>query len=426
MKRTFTVFLSLLISLILLSDRLPAQGRRCHWGSSYIKATLNLTVEQNQYHFRAKRISTEQHEGSRTTVFEVTGIIKSPNDKGIGVGRQMKIWELTVPRVTGNLVRDTELADSRQPGSAVIMVSNSGFPENASVLCEVDERVEAYLNATAAALKGITDDKARIAVFVPYLESECEVVASDALTEVVSNGYEGLSAVRDKLPRELIIQRTANPNAFPSQLGNYGVLAGLCGTTEDAALLEARIVILDAAYRHGIEGVMAGYLMIRGESGLTVLEDAKLRSRTAMTTDGEEVRLQFSEIYALMQALRFIWENAPDRIPKERLRESMRLLLDIPEISDLAIRDLGRWKDWSLHDRLMLIYDDEEVVFPATRRAIVKYLLLSSREKGDVSSDGQTTRPAHAIKADELLKRLETKDPKTVADANGFLAPAEQ
>ena len=103
----------------------------------------------------------------------------------------------------------------------------------------------------------------------------------------------------------------------------------------------------------------------------------------------------------------------------------MRLLLDRPELSDLAIVELGRRKDWSLHDRLMLIYDDNRVLVQATRRAIVRYLLLSSREKEDVDSDSKTARPAHAIKAEGLLKTLEEKDPKTVAHVKRFLAPAD-
>jgi hypothetical protein len=424
MIQNSTVFLPLLLSLILSSDRLSAQGSNCHW--PIVEGTLSRTVEQSQYQWRAIRISTEQVGGLRTTVFEVAEIIKSPDDTAILVGRKLNIRESIVPTVTGDRVRDKELADSRQPGSAVIMVSSSRFPGDASVLCEADERVEVYLNATAAALKAITDEKARLTVFVPYLASDSDVVANDALDEVVSNGFEGLSAVRDKLPRELIMQRIADPNAFPSQLGNYGVLAGFCGTTEDAALMEARIVILDAEYRHGIDWVMAGYLMIRGESGLTVLEDAKLRARTAKTTDGKEVQLPFYETYALLQALRFIWKNAPDRISAERLRQSMRMLLDRPELSDLAIAELMRWKDWSLHDRLMLMYDDPEFAFPPNRRAIVRYLFESSREKGDVGPEEKSVRPAHALKADELLKMLEEKDPKTLSEVKRFLAPAKK
>lgn len=415
------MFVSLLLSLIVLSDPLPAQGTRCSW-SLVIEGTLIRRVEQCPYHFRAIRIGTEQVKGRQSTVFEITAIIKNPKDNDIRVGRKMKVWELAVPTVTGNLDRDTELAGSHLPGSEVIMVSQSGIPENASVLCEADERIEAYLFATAAALKGITDEKARIAVFVPYLESECEVVASDALDEVFSNGYEGLSAVRHRLTRELILQRIADPNAFPSQLGKYGMLAGLCGKPEDAALLEKKIVVLDADYRPGIEGVMVGYLLICGEDGLKVLEDARMRTKVAMNSDGKEVPLPFYETYAALQVLRFMWTDEPNRLPQERLKQSMRILLDRPELADLVITDLARWKDWSIQDRLMAMYDDETFDIPAIRRAIIRYLYYCSQDEGEPTVGGTTTtRPEHALKADANLKILGERDPKTVSAAMRYL-----
>lgn len=424
MKRSLVVCLSLLW-LILVNDRLLAQVRQIRCMNVF--EPFNRTVEESEYQFRAVRISTVQLEVTRKTVFEVTGIIKSPDDNSIRLGQRMQVFESIPLTMTGDLVRDKEIAEARQHGSAAIMVSNTAkFSEDATVLCEADERVEAYLNATAAALKGVADDKARVLLFVPYLESECDVVASDALREVVSNGYKELSAVRDKLPREVILQKLADPNTSPFELGTYGVLTGLCGTAGDASLLETRIVMIDKEIRLGIDGVMAGYLLIRGEDGLKVLEDARFRSRTVTTTDGNQIEIPFSEVYALMQALRFIWEYEPDRISKERLRESMRLLLDRPEFSDLVIWILSDWKDWSLHDRLMLIYSDEKLAFPPNRRAIIRYLVQSSREKGEVGPDGEIVRPAHAIRADELLETLEEKDPETVAGVKRYLLPAEQ
>lgn len=122
-----------------------------------------------------------------------------------------------------------------------------------------------------------------------------------------------------------------------------------------------------------------------------------------------------------MQALRFMWTYEPDRIPKERLKESMRVLLDRPELADLVITDLARWKDWSLQDRLMDMYQDEKFSIPAIRRAIVRYLYYCSQDKGEPAADGTTTRPDHAVKADELLRKLEEIDPKTVGDAKRYL-----
>jgi hypothetical protein len=167
---------------------------------------------------------------------------------------------------------------------------------------------------------------------------------------------------------------------------------------------------------------MAGYMLIRGEEGLKVLEDAKMRTRVAQNAEGKEVALPFSETYAVMQALRFMWTYEPDRLPKERLKQSMQILLDRPELADLVITDLARWKDWSVQDRLMAMYDDEKFSIPAIRRAIVRYLYYCSQDKGEPAADGtEAVRPEHAVRADENLKLLEEKDPKTVGDAKRYL-----
>jgi hypothetical protein len=166
---------------------------------------------------------------------------------------------------------------------------------------------------------------------------------------------------------------------------------------------------------------MAGYILLRGEPGLQALEDAKMRTKVARDASGKEVPLPFSETYAVMQALRFLWTYEPDRIPQERLRASMRILLERQELADLVITDLARWKDWTLQDRLMAMYDDEKFAIPAIRRAIVRYLYYCSQEKGVAAADGTETRPETAVKAEANLKLLEAKDPKTVSDAKRFL-----
>ena len=64
------------------------------------------------------------------------------------------------------------------------------------------------------------------------------------------------------------------------------MMAGLCGQPEDAAVLERKIMTLDADFRLGIEGVMAGYMLLRGEEGLKVLEDGKMRTKVALDAAG--------------------------------------------------------------------------------------------------------------------------------------------
>jgi hypothetical protein len=69
----------------------------------------------------------------------------------------------------------------------------------------------------------------------------------------------------------------------------------------------------------------------------------------------------------------------------------------------------------------MSMYGDEKFAIPAIRRAIVRYLYYCSQEQGEKGADGVAVRPAWSVRADELLKELEQKDPKTVSDAKRFL-----
>ncbi len=287
---------------------------------------------------------------------------------------------------------------------------------------------------------------------VQYFEHPEASVASDADAHFAAAPYETIVLMRDKLPRELLAGWLIDPKIPPTRLGLYGLLLGLCGTEEDAALMEQKIVRLESDFRLGIEGVMSGYLLIRGEPGLEVLEKTKMRADTpAVDANGQTIKLPFSETYAAMQALRFMWTYEPERIPRARLKASMRILLERPELSDLVIADLSRWKDWEIQDRLMQMYDEEKFNVPSIRRAIVRFLFFCSQEKlvADTATEPAAGSPASgpssptaeqpaspateppsrstaalspaAIQAAANLAALEQKDPRTVREAKRYL-----
>lgn len=287
---------------------------------------------------------------------------------------------------------------------------------------EVSAEAWSYLSKMPAPVTDPAAQTERLMYFLQFFEHPDQLVSNDAFAEFAAAPYEVIVPLKDKLPREKILQWLMDPKTPVTRIGFYGLLSGLCGLPEDAPLLEKKIVVLDADFRLGIEGVMAGYMLIRGEEGLKVLEDAKMRTRFAQNAEGKEIPLPFSETYAVMQALRFMWTYEPDRLPKDRLKQSMQILLDRPELADLVITDLARWKDWSVQDRLMTMYADEKFSIPAIRRAIVRYLYYCSMDKPAAAADGTAVAvPEHAMKAEANLKVLEEKDPKTVGDAKRYL-----
>ncbi len=247
----------------------------------------------------------------------------------------------------------------------------------------------------------------RLEYFMKFLEYPDQMVANDAYAEFANAPYKDITPLADKLPREQVSEWVRSKDTPPTRLGLYGLLLGLCGGDQDALVMEKKISEKSEDFRLGIDGVMSGYLLLKGAEGLDLIDELKLANKD----------VPFSETYSAMQALRFMWTYGEGRIEKERLRQSMRILLDRPELADLVIADLARWKDWSVRDHLMDLYDDEEYDIPSIKRAIVRYMLVCEKDK---PKDEEADMPEHVVAAGEYLAQLRKQDPKTVKEAERF------
>lgn len=265
----------------------------------------------------------------------------------------------------------------------------------------------------------------RLEYYVKYLEFPDEMVANDAYAEFANAPYKDIAVISGKLPRDRIRKWVASDDTTVTRMGLYGLLLGLCGSEDDVAMLKKKIAEPTDEFRLGIDGVISGYLLLTGEKGLDFIDRVKLTTDVVLDVNGKPVKdskgevkkLPFSETYAAMQALRFMWTYAEGRVDKDRLRQSMRILLDRPELADLVIADLARWKDWSVQDRLMELYDEEEYAIPSVKRAIVRYMLVCAKD-AQTGADGEA--PDHVAEANKHLARLRKEDPKTVRDAERF------
>lgn len=251
----------------------------------------------------------------------------------------------------------------------------------------------------------------RMRYFVKFLEHPDQVISNDAYGEFANTAYADITPIAPDMPRAKLREWLVSPETSPSRLGLYGLMLGLCGKPEDVPLLEKKILDSTEEFRLGIDGIMGGYLLLTGEDGLKKLEEHKLSNKKA----------PFSETYAAMQALRFMWQYGDNQIPADRLRASMRLLLDRPELADLVIADLARWKDWSVMPQLMKLYGAEEYDIPSIKRAIVRFMLASTKDvPPSEAGEPSVEIPAHAKQGAEYLALLEKNDPKTVSEAKRF------
>lgn len=247
----------------------------------------------------------------------------------------------------------------------------------------------------------------RLPYYLEFLDSPEEYINQDAYNEFGLAPFEDVARIKDSIKPEKVRQWLADPDTPTTRWGLYGVLLGLAGTPDDAELLLSKFAKPSDDFRLGVEGIMSGYLMLVGERGLDIIEQTKLIDKAA----------RFSETYAAMQTLRFVWKYMPGRIPAERLKASMRTLLDRPELADIVIADLARWEDWSVVDELVAMYDHKEFDIPGIKHAIIRYLLTceNSWKEADISE-----KPDYVATAQSALARIEQDDPKTVRNAKRF------
>lgn len=249
----------------------------------------------------------------------------------------------------------------------------------------------------------------RLGYFITYLENANSQVGDDAFAEFALADYGDVRAVRDRLPRDRLRHWLNSPQVDSSRIGLYGLMLGLCGDSSDALLLRNKILETHSEFRLGVDGVMAGYILLTGDAGLDLL-DQKILADPAGTLNDRT---------AYLQALRFLWQYEPD-FDRQRVLASLRQFLDRPDLADQVIADLARARDWSIQDRLLKLYASSESA--ATRRAIVRYTLAASRDIPDTTAPSV---PAHVRRARESLEDLERIDPRSVSEARRFLTKPE-
>lgn len=294
-----------------------------------------------------------------------------------------------------------------KPGDLFMLMGTKGAVIEWGSPLEVSE---ASYNYIAQSPSPELPTKKRLEYFIKFLEYPDQLVSNDAYGEFANAPYGDITQLSDVMPREKLREWITSSETPATRFGLYGLMLGLCGNEDDAQLMEAKIREKTEDFRLGIDGIISGYLLLTGDEGLNTINESKLKNKD----------VPFSETYAAMQALRFMWTYGDGKIAPERLQASMRILLDRPELSDLVIADLARWKDWSVQDRLMALYGADEYNIPSIKRAIVRYMLVGSKDVPEAEGEAVAELPPHVVKARKMLDKLRKSDPKTVKDAERF------
>ena len=241
----------------------------------------------------------------------------------------------------------------------------------------------------------------RLTYFLKFLEHQDSLVAADAWGEFAKSEYSDIKSLSDSFDSAKLRAWITNSETSPERLSLYGLMLGMGGTKQDAEFLRKQIGLPQGdAIRFGCEGLMGGLLVLEGDEGLRFLEESRLNDATVETF----------EVYAVVQAVQFLWNHEPDTIGKQRIRQAMHPLLQREELREIAIIDLARWEDWSLVNKLPAVYEACKADDERTTRAIVGYLLTLAK----AAEAGNGSAMQQLESANALLEEIRSENTRLV------------
>ncbi len=232
----------------------------------------------------------------------------------------------------------------------------------------------------------------RLVFFQGYFEDEEDLLARDAFDEFARAPYADLKAMKDRMHHDKLVAWVGDSQVTASRRRLYLTMLGVCGGPDDVAMLEGLIASNDRDTKTALDAMIACYLTLKGPDGMPLVEELFLKKADA----------EYTDTYATIMALRFHGQEE-QIIPKERLLEAMRHMLDRPQLADLVIPDLARWQDWTVVDRLVTLFKEADDESSWVRVPVVNYL-----------------RACPLPEAKERIDELAQIDPDAVKRAQSF------
>lgn len=233
----------------------------------------------------------------------------------------------------------------------------------------------------------------RLKYFQEHLNSSDDLLSRDAYDEFARAPYADVKGLKDHMNMPELRAAVMDKELPASRRRLFFTMLGVCGGADDIPLLEQMLTANDPLLKTTLDAMIACYLTLKGPDGLTLIEDQFFRRKEA----------EFTDTYAAIVALRFHGQEETI-VPKERLVQAFRLMLDRPNYADLVIPDLARWEDWQSMERLVTLFKEADDDSSWVRVPVVQFL-----------------RQCPLPEAKERIAELEKIDPDAVKRANSFL-----
>jgi len=240
----------------------------------------------------------------------------------------------------------------------------------------------------------------RLKFFFQYLDDSETDISMDAYKEFAYADYKDYQGMAKDLPADKIAGWLRDEKTPPFRLGLYASLLGHAGNAMHAEVLRKLLEDPTRRLNAGVDGILAGYVMLQPKEGWEYV----------CATLADEKK-DFTTRYAALRAARFFHEFRSDLVPKKDVIDAVALLLNEPDVADLAIEDLRKWQVWDLADRILALKEKNSHDIPIIKRSILRYALQCPKDaaKGFVAE--RRKKDPDGVQSQEELLKLEATPP---------------
>ena len=294
---------------------------------------------------------------------------------------------------------------SQPAGTKFYAIANDPLMLTWSTPIPLTERSFKYLSQLPSLPK---EGAARLTFFYNHLEDEEDMLARDAYDEFAKAPYEWVKDLKPKMDHDQLVAWIKNDKIAASRRRLYLVMLGACGSEKDLVMLKQMLTSGERESKFVLDALVACYLTLAGPEGMTLIEDAFLKNPKA----------DYADTWSAIQALRVLGQMS-ERIPKERLVQGFRHMLDRPQLADLVIPDLSRWEDWDSMDRLVELFKESQDSGSFIRVPVIRFLMVCPRPEAKKYLDELAQLDPNAMKRattfPALIRRSDKKDDSNVA-----------
>ena len=185
------------------------------------------------------------------------------------------------------------------------------------------------------------------------------------------------------------------PKTPSFRFGLYGSMLGHCGKAKHAALLQKLVQDPEKQVGTGVDGLLAGYVMLKPEEGWKYV-----------TSVLNNPKADFGVRFAALRTARFFHDTRTDVVKPDQIVAAVAQMITQKDAADLGIEELRKWHCVELTERVLALKDQPAFTVPVVRRAVLRFALSASGNAAAAAyvAEQRSRDPARVQDAEELLR----------------------